>query len=103
MTQVDTGDAELVNADGLVRRGTRLTVVRNFSRVVTTLRLSADGTSAPDDPRAGHRPDPRPTTAKVLRGRILYVDSKFDEQPVAAPPYEVVTDPFVSRHGHGGH
>ena len=34
------------------------------------------------------------TTAKVLNGRILYVDSKFDEA-VATPPYEVVTDPFV--------
>jgi len=32
------------------------------------------------------------TTAKTLRGRILYVDSKFDEA-VASAPYEVVTDP----------
>ena len=34
------------------------------------------------------------TTAKVLRGRILFVDSKFDE-PVAAGPYEVVTGPLA--------
>ena len=34
------------------------------------------------------------TTAKVLRGRILFVDSKFDE-PVASGPYEVVTDPVA--------
>ena len=32
------------------------------------------------------------TTAKALRGRILYVDSKFDEA-VASAPYEVITDP----------
>ena len=32
------------------------------------------------------------TTAKALRGRILYVDSKFDE-PVASGPYDVITDP----------
>ncbi len=38
------------------------------------------------------RPDRVLTTAKVLRGRILYVDSKFDEA-VASGPYEVVTDP----------
>ena len=34
------------------------------------------------------------TTAKVLHGRTLYVDSKFDE-PVASGPYEVVTDPLA--------
>ena len=34
------------------------------------------------------------TTAATLDGRILLVDSKFDE-PVANPPYEVVTDPMV--------
>lgn len=89
---VETGGADLVNADGLVRRGSRLTVVRNFSRMLATLRLSADGTRADlldQTPTAGDRVL---TTAKVLRGRVLYVDSKFDE-PVAAGPYEVVTDP----------
>lgn len=95
VTQVDTGDTDLVNADGLVRRGGWLTVVRNFSRVVTSLRLSADGTSARLIRARATDPDRVLTTAKVLRGRILYVDSKFDET-VAAPPYEVVTRPFVS-------
>ncbi len=89
---VDTSGADLVNADGLVRQGNRLTVVRNFSRMIATLRLAADG-------RAARLLDQRPssadrvlTTAKALRGRILYVDSKFDE-PVATAPYEVITDP----------
>ena len=95
VTQVDTGSVDLLDADGLVLRGTRLTVVRNFSRVVTTLRVAADGTSA----RLVRERDTDParvlTTAKVLRGRILYVDSKFDET-VAAPPYDVVTDPFTA-------
>jgi hypothetical protein len=100
VTQVDTGAIDLVNADGLVLRGTRLTVVRNFSRVVTTLRLSADGTSATLVSERNTDPTRVLTTAKFLRGRILYVDSKFEEA-VAAPPYEVVTDPFVSRRGQG--
>ena len=95
VTPVDTGSVDLLDADGLVLRGTRLTVVRNFSRVVTQLRVSADGTST----RLVRERDTDParvlTTAKVLRGRILYVDSKFDEA-VAAPPYEVVTDPFTA-------
>jgi len=100
VTEVDTG-ADLVNADGLVRRGTRLLVVRNFSRVVTSLRLSADGTSARLVRERATDPTRVLTTAKFLRGRVLFVDSKFDE-PVATPPYEVVTDPFVTRRGHGG-
>jgi sugar lactone lactonase YvrE len=86
---VDTGTADLVNADGLVRDGNRLWVVRNFSRVLSTLRLSHDGRTAtlvsatPTDPTRVF------TTAKLAQGRLLLVDSKFDEQ-VAAPPYEVV-------------
>ena len=85
-------DTDLVNADGLVRRGNRLTVVRNFSRMVATLRVSADGSrlvTLRQEPTAADRVL---TTAKSLRGRILYVDSKFDEA-VASGPYQVVTDP----------
>ena len=92
VTPVDTGGADLVNADGLVRRGGRLTVVRNFSRMLATLHLAADGSRAVlrgQTPTAGDRVL---TTAKALRGRVLYVDSKFDE-PVATGPFEVVTDP----------
>ena len=89
---VDTGGADLVNADGLVREGNRLTVVRNFSRMVATLRLTAEGAQARLLEQQATAADRVLTTAKALRGRILYVDSKFDE-PVAAPPYEVITDP----------
>jgi Cu-Zn family superoxide dismutase len=89
---VDTGGADLVNADGLVRQGNQLTVVRNFSRMIATLRLSADGAQArllDQQPTAADRVL---TTAKTLHGRILYVDSKFDEL-VASGPYEIITDP----------
>ena len=89
---VETGGADLVNADGLVRRGNRLTVVRNFSRMLATLRLSADGTRAELLDQTPTSSDRVLTTAKALRGRLLYVDSKFDE-PVATGPYEVITDP----------
>lgn len=43
---VPSGDAELVNADGLVRQGNRLTVLRNFSKMITNLRLAEDGRQA---------------------------------------------------------
>lgn len=92
--EVRTGGADLVNADGLVRRGDTLTVVRNFSRMLATLRLSADGRTAALVRQQATDPDWVLTTAKELRGRVLYVDSKFDEQ-VASGPYEVVTSPVV--------
>lgn len=85
-------DTDLVNADGLVRQGDRLTVVRNFSRMVATLRVSADGSRLVTLGQEPSSADRVLTTAKTLRGRILYVDSKFDEA-VASGPYEVITDP----------
>lgn len=93
-TPVDTHGVDLTNADGLVRRGGKLTVVRNFSRVITELRLSADGSTSRLVAERASDPDRVLTTAKVLRGRILYVDSHFDEE-IAAPPYEILTNPFV--------
>lgn len=94
VTPVDTGGADLTNADGLVLDGSRLTVVRNFSRTIATLRLASDGRSAELLSQRATDPDRVLTTAKVLRGRTLYVDSKFDET-VAAPPYLVITNPFT--------
>ncbi len=89
VTEVDTDGANLVDADGLVLRGHRLTVVRNFSRVITTLRLDGHSRSARLLSEVGTDPDRVFTTAKIAHGRLLLVDSKFDEA-VATPPYEVV-------------
>lgn len=94
VTPVATGGADLLNADGLVRQGGTLKVVRNFSRVLATLHLSADGHSARLRAQQATDPDRVLTTAATLRGRTLFVDSKFDEQ-VPTGPYEVVTDPVV--------
>lgn len=94
VTPVETGGADLTNADGLIRRGGTLLVVRNFSRMLASLRLAADGRTATLLEQQPTDPTRVLTTAKVLHGRVLFVDSKFDE-PVAAPPYEVVTDPFA--------
>lgn len=90
--ELDLAGAALVDADGLVIQGGRLTVVRNFSRMLTHLRLAADGSRAALVGSEATAPDRVLTTAKVLRGRVLFVDSKFDEA-VAAGPYEVVTEP----------
>jgi len=92
-TEIDTGGADLTNADGLVLEGSRLIVIRNFARVITTLRLDRHGRSA--EVLDERRTDATRvfTTGKEARGRLLLVDSKFDE-PVAAPPYQVVAVPL---------
>ncbi|GAA1580948.1 MULTISPECIES: SMP-30/gluconolactonase/LRE family protein [Kribbella] len=89
-TAVDTAGADLVNADGLVQQGNTLWVVRNFSKVLSTLRLSADGSSARLLSAKPTDPDRVLTTAKLAQGRLLVVDSKFDEA-TAVPPYQVIT------------
>ncbi len=88
-TRIST-DADLRNADGLVLQGTRLWVVRNFDWILTTLRLGPDARSARFVASEATDPTRVFTTAKIAHGRLLLVDSKFDE-PVAAPPYEVVS------------
>jgi hypothetical protein len=82
--------APATNADGLVSHGHDLYVVRNFDRTLTTVRLGDDATTA--TLVAERRTDPERvlTTAKLAHGRLLAVDSKFDE-PAATPPYEIIT------------
>lgn len=94
VSAVATGGADLTGADGLVRQGRRLTVVRNFQQMLATLRLSASGRSARLVRQQATDPDRVLTTAKPLWGRTLFVDSKFDE-PVASGPYEVITKPLA--------
>lgn len=91
-TAIDTGEADLVNADGLVRRGNTLTVVQNFSHAISTLGISADGSRAEFREREATNPAQVLTTAADLRGRTLYVVSHFGQNP-ATGPYTVVTDP----------
>ena len=94
VSAVATGGADLTGADGLVRQGSRLTVVRNFQRMIATLRLDGSGRSARLVRQQATDPHRVLTTAKRLWGRTLYVDSKFDE-PVASGPYQVVTRPLA--------
>lgn len=78
--------ADLAGGDGIVLRGKKLYVVRNFPRVLTAVDGFTRATfvvAVPTDP------DRVFTTAKFAKGRLLAVDSKFDET-VGAPPYQVV-------------
>ena len=89
VAEVHTGPADLRNADGLVRRGHTLWVIRNADRVLTTLQLSGDATAAGLVAEQATDPSRVFTTGKLAGGRLLLVDSHFDE-PVGLPPYEVV-------------
>jgi sugar lactone lactonase YvrE len=88
-TMIDTRSADLTNADGLVLRGRTLWVVRNFAHVLTTMKISHRSSVARLISARMTDPDRVFTTAKIARGRLLLVDSRFDEM-VAQPPYEVV-------------
>jgi sugar lactone lactonase YvrE len=79
----------LTNADGLVLRGHRLLVIRNFSRSITTLKLSDRWNTAALLDQTPTDPGRVLTTGKLAGNRLYAVDSKFDENP-AVPPYEVV-------------
>jgi streptogramin lyase len=82
--QVGLDGSLLVNADGIVLQGHDLYVVQNFSRQITKLRLSGDwsGGEARDVlPTPANRTF---TTAKIARGQLLAVDSKFGFPPAAA-------------------
>ena len=92
-TRIDTGDVDLTTADGLVVEGDTLVAVRNQAHVLTYLRLATDATSARLLAEVATDPDRLLTTADVVHGRLLLVDSQFDENPPSRNS-EVVVLPF---------
>ena len=79
----------LNNADGLVLRGNKLLVIRNFSRSISTFKLADNWTTAELRDETPTNKERVFTTGKLAGGRLYLVDSKFDE-PVGEPPFEVV-------------
>jgi sugar lactone lactonase YvrE len=93
-TRIDTGDVDLTSADGLVVRGRTLVAVRNFPQVLTYLRLDHDATSARLIQEVSTAPERVFTTGDIVEGRLLLVDSQFDEDP-PSPVSEVVARRFL--------
>ena len=85
--------ADLVGGDGIVLRGKKLYVVRNFQHVLVELRMTDQFTGASFVTSVATDPARVFTTAKYAHGRLLAVDSKFDET-VGERPYEVVALPL---------
>jgi sugar lactone lactonase YvrE len=80
VVEVDLGGVTLTAGDGLEPRGNALYVVRNAFGTVVRVQLTHGGTvgrvvSETADPSFGF-----PTTAEVLRGRLLVVNSQFDRR-----------------------
>lgn len=90
VSEIDTDGADLRNADGLIAQGRDLAVVRNFDKQLVHLELNPSATSAELVSSRATDPDRVFTTGKLLDGRLLLVDSHFDEQ-TAQGPYEIVT------------
>ena len=92
-TRIDTGDVDLTSADGLVVKGRTLVAIRNFPHVLTCLRLDDDATSARLVAEVPTDPDRVFTTGDIAEGRLMLVDSQFDEDP-PSPDSEVVARSF---------
>ncbi|MEZ5409523.1 MAG: hypothetical protein R2761_15955 [Acidimicrobiales bacterium] len=77
VVEVDLGGTALTNADGIVLAGRTLWVVQNFSRQVTEVALR-DGFASGRIKEVTPTPADRTfTTAKLVRGQLLAVDSQF--------------------------
>ena len=84
VTEIDLGDVTLINGDGLVLKGHTVYVVRNEDDLITEVllnglftsgRVKGDTTVPSPDPEEGDFP----TTGALVRGRLLVVNSQFNE------------------------
>jgi Cu-Zn family superoxide dismutase len=79
VVEIDLGGAALTNGDGLVLQGNTLYVVRNALEEIAVVRLTQQYIQGQV---VGTITDPSfdfPTTAALARGRLLVVNSQFDE------------------------
>jgi sugar lactone lactonase YvrE len=79
--RIDSGNADLTFADGLVVRGRTLIAVRNMPHLLSYLRLDRHATKAEFVEEVATASDRLFTTADIADGRLLLVDSQFDETP----------------------
>ena len=83
--EVDLLGASINNADGIVLKGRKLWVVQNFLRQVSLFRLDNNATTAELRDIQSTDPNQTLTTAALVRGRLLAVDSQFGFNPALAP------------------
>lgn len=86
VVEIDTGDADLTNGDGILLDGQTLYVVRNQNELIVPVQLSADYSSG--EAGEGFTDDSLmyPTTAAFQDGRLLAVNSQFDVRDEGGAP-----------------
>ena len=96
VVEIDLGGATVMAGDGLVLRGSTLWVVRNSAGVIERVQLRENLTAGTilrsySDASFGF-----PTTADILRGRMLVVNSQFDKRPTMTQvlPFTVSSIPI---------
>ena len=94
VTQVDLGDATLTNGDGLVLKGHTLYVIRNQG-IITEVSLDGRFTSGRTKGDTSAASLDFPTTGALVRGRLLVVNSQFDEGFLDPSSPDVPEIPFT--------
>lgn len=90
-TRIDLGGASVLRADGLLRRGRYLYVVRNFLNVIAKFRLSADLSTAKLVEEITHPQFAIPATIARFGPYLYAVNARFDvPEPGPETTYNVV-------------
>ncbi len=93
--QVDVGGADLTAGDGIELRGRTLYVVRNRLEQIAEVRLSGDLLRGRLVDATTYREETAfPTTAAFAAGRLLVVNSQFDQRDAQGRPTNP-TNPFT--------
>lgn len=86
ITPVDLGGAKVTNGDGLALQGRSLYVVRNAAGVVAKIKLAKDERSGRVVSQTSDPTFRYPTTAALVKGRLLAVNAQFDKRTAMTPP-----------------
>lgn len=84
--EVDLGGVTLTAGDGVERHRNVLYVVRNQLGLVAKVRLDVQHATGTVVRQVSHPSFRFPTTAEVLSGRLLVVNSQFDKRAAGQPP-----------------
>ena len=93
-TRIQTGNVDLTSTDGMVIRNQTLVAIRNFPHQLVYLRLNDGATAATRFATVATNLNRVFTTGDLVAGRLLLVDSQFDESPPSQNS-EVVARPFA--------
>ena len=86
VVEIEIGDADLTNGDGLLLDGQTLYVLRNQNELIVPVQLGADYSSGEAGEGFTDESLMYPTTAAFQDGRLLTVNSQFDVRDEGGDP-----------------